>query len=67
MQRSDEQLSHFHCEACGKWFAIGDPEYRSAWYCPWCGDFSAVTGPPPAVPPRPIRPDVEPMSGGCDP
>jgi hypothetical protein len=35
--RSVEQLQHFQCGACQKWWTIGDAPPRPNWYCPWCG------------------------------
>lgn len=38
MNRTIEHLSHFQCDACEKWWSIGDaPEDKKKWYCPWCG------------------------------
>ncbi|MBP6942786.1 MAG: hypothetical protein KBB55_01950 [Candidatus Buchananbacteria bacterium] len=34
---SIELLTHFCCEECKKWWAIGDAPQRDTWYCPWCG------------------------------
>lgn len=37
-QRSHEDLSHFWCKLCNKWWSIGDaPVDKTDWYCPWCG------------------------------
>mgnify|MGYP001594402500 CR=1 FL=1 len=37
-QISIEQLSHFICGVCGKWWTIGDaPVNKKQWFCPWCG------------------------------
>ncbi len=37
-QRSIEQLSHFWCIECKKWWSIGDaPKTKKDWFCPWCG------------------------------
>jgi hypothetical protein len=36
--RSIEQLHHFHCADCAKWWTVGDaPKEKIEWYCPWCG------------------------------
>lgn len=38
-QRTTEQLSHFSCATCEKWWTIGDaPVDKTDWYCPWCGE-----------------------------
>jgi hypothetical protein len=38
MVRIVENLAHFLCDHCSKWWAIGDaPEDKKEWYCPWCG------------------------------
>ncbi len=43
---SIEQLHHFRCGACDKWWSIGDPSITKPgsgsatereWFCPWCG------------------------------
>jgi len=45
---SIENLAHFRCGKCDKWWTIaspeggsssgGDwPEKRKEWFCPWCG------------------------------
>lgn len=36
-QYSIERLVHFQCGACFKYWAVGDPEARSVWFCTWCG------------------------------
>jgi|GEM_PF-1732463 len=37
-KRSLEQLTHYNCGKCKKWWSIGDsPTEREIWYCPWCG------------------------------
>ena len=37
-KRSIENLSHFFCSFCSKWWTIGDaPEEKEVWFCPWCG------------------------------
>ena len=37
-RRTVEQLYHFGCAQCGKWWTIGDaPVSKKKWYCPWCG------------------------------
>jgi predicted RNA-binding Zn-ribbon protein involved in translation (DUF1610 family) len=38
---SIEQLAHFQCPHCQKWWSIGDPDiYQTRWACPWCGTAS---------------------------
>lgn len=38
MKRSFENLSHFKCDSCDKWWCIGDaPVDKKEWWCPWCG------------------------------
>jgi len=33
-----EELHHFQCGECKKWWAIGDaPKAKNDWFCPWCG------------------------------
>lgn len=34
---SIERLVHFQCEACQKWWSIGDAPLMRGYYCPWCG------------------------------
>lgn len=35
---SHENLVHFNCPLCLKWWSIsGAPEFKEAWYCTWCG------------------------------
>lgn len=37
--RSVEELHHFSCAACNKWWTVGDaPREKLEWYCPWCGN-----------------------------
>jgi hypothetical protein len=37
-KRAVEQLNHFQCWKCRKWWAIGDaPKKKKDWFCPWCG------------------------------
>lgn len=37
-ERNIENLHHFRCVFCKKWWTIGDaPESRELFYCPWCG------------------------------
>jgi len=41
-----EQLSHFHCGECRKWWSIGDaPKGKHRWFCPWCGKEQTFTTP----------------------
>jgi len=36
-RHSSQQISHFQCGKCSKWWSIGDaPTDRQKWYCPWC-------------------------------
>jgi rRNA maturation endonuclease Nob1 len=55
---SREILYHFRCEACQKWWSIGDaPAGKKSWYCPWCGilqTFEIVTENKPADAPHNI-------------
>jgi hypothetical protein len=38
MKSSIEQLAHFVCANCNKWWTIGDAvKNKQAWFCPWCG------------------------------
>lgn len=40
-QRTTEELHHFSCYKCHKWWTVGDaPEDKQDWYCPWCGEFN---------------------------
>jgi len=33
-----EELFHFKCARCKKWWAIGDAaKNKKFWFCPWCG------------------------------
>jgi hypothetical protein len=36
---SKEELYHFNCKYCGKWWSIRDADMneKKGWYCPWCG------------------------------
>lgn len=34
---SVEQLHHFNCGVCKKWWAIGDIKKPKTLFCPWCG------------------------------
>lgn len=36
---STEQLVHFQCCCCSKWWTIGDAPINEGfvWFCPWCG------------------------------
>lgn len=37
--RSIENLNHFCCKSCNKWWSVGDaPREKEEWYCPWCGN-----------------------------
>jgi len=37
-KRAIEQLYHFSCAKCEKWWSVGDaPKSKTIWYCPWCG------------------------------
>lgn len=36
--RSVENLVHFSCPYCQKWWSVGDaPEDKEVWWCTWCG------------------------------
>jgi DNA-directed RNA polymerase subunit RPC12/RpoP len=38
IDRSIENLNHFRCKNCNKWWSIGDaPKEKEEWWCPWCG------------------------------
>lgn len=38
LSKSMEELWHFNCGACKKWWSIGDaPADKKEWWCPWCG------------------------------
>ena len=38
-KRAVEELSHFQCGRCKKWWTIGDaPKEKKKWFCPWCGE-----------------------------
>lgn len=40
-KRTTENLNHFSCSICSKWWTIGDaPSERESWYCPWCGEMN---------------------------
>lgn len=44
---SIEQLHHFNCGACKKWWSIGDAEkQKKEWFCPWCGILQKVSAKP---------------------
>ena len=34
---STENLVHFNCQSCKRWWSIGDAPVNAAWFCPWCG------------------------------
>ena len=35
---SKEELFHFQCAECTKWWIIGDADQtKKEWFCPWCG------------------------------
>jgi predicted RNA-binding Zn-ribbon protein involved in translation (DUF1610 family) len=37
-KKSVENLHHFNCGSCNKWWSIGDaPNDKHDWFCPWCG------------------------------
>mgnify|MGYP001599533068 CR=1 FL=1 len=39
MKSAIEQLHHFVCVSCKKWWTIGDaPASKKEWFCPWCGN-----------------------------
>lgn len=34
-----EELHHFQCAQCNKWWSVGDaPKIKQIWFCPWCGE-----------------------------
>ncbi|HLC58446.1 MAG TPA: hypothetical protein VJI68_01150 [Candidatus Nanoarchaeia archaeon] len=37
VKKSHENLFHFICEFCNKWWSIGDAPETQEWFCPWCG------------------------------
>jgi len=38
-KRTTENLHHFSCAFCQKWWTIGDaPNDKEDWFCPWCGE-----------------------------
>jgi len=39
MGYSIENLIHFTCDFCEKWWSVGDAPVKDKnfWYCPWCG------------------------------
>jgi len=38
MRVSREELVHFRCGKCKKWWTVGDaPKSKKMWFCPWCG------------------------------
>ncbi|MFA4819275.1 MAG: hypothetical protein WC621_05555 [Patescibacteria group bacterium] len=36
-KKSREELTHFKCGVCSKWWTIGDAPRQPTWFCPWCG------------------------------
>jgi len=35
---SIEELAHFQCGYCCRWWSIGDfNKNKKRWFCPWCG------------------------------
>lgn len=43
--RTIENLHHFRCKECNKWWTIGDaPECKINWFCPWCGGENRFEG-----------------------
>jgi hypothetical protein len=43
---SIEELHHFSCSACKKWWSVGDAEkMKKEWFCPWCGVLQAIVSP----------------------
>jgi Zn finger protein HypA/HybF involved in hydrogenase expression len=37
--RITEELHHFSCEKCKKWWSISEaPKNKKKWFCPWCGE-----------------------------
>ena len=45
---SIEQMYHFRCGNCDKWWSIGDPPEQAGalkkkiWFCPWCGQKQGI-------------------------
>ena len=40
---SIENLHHFNCGSCKKWWSVGDAEkLKKEWFCPWCGVLQKV-------------------------
>lgn len=37
---SREELFHFSCKSCAKWWSIAGPVRTGSWWCPWCGDYA---------------------------
>lgn len=49
--RSVENLVHFNCPYCQKWWSVGDaPEEKKDWSCPWCHAL-LIEEPPPNLEP----------------
>jgi ribosomal protein L37AE/L43A len=46
-----EDLAHFNCPFCKKWWSIGSISEpgRNYWYCPWCGSLLTDRGLDPAI------------------
>lgn len=44
MAYSIEKLTHFKCDACEKWWTIGDAPMDRSYYCPWCGVSQVIPG-----------------------
>ena len=44
-QYSIEQLYHFRCGKCNRWWSIGDFNQHSVKLvcCPWCGESGAIS------------------------
>ncbi|OGI72140.1 hypothetical protein A3J61_00705 [Candidatus Nomurabacteria bacterium RIFCSPHIGHO2_02_FULL_38_15] len=34
---STEQIYHFNCAVCKKWWSIADIKKPKTLFCPWCG------------------------------
>jgi hypothetical protein len=61
--KSVEQLSHFRCGSCNKWWSIGDAPERTFWHCPWCGTFQEIFADSPE---EPLTPPVSYVNIQCN-
>ena len=38
MKRVKEEIHHFSCNKCGKWWSVSEaPKLKIDWFCTWCG------------------------------